>query len=154
MKAPPVPPMPTRVTRSNTLPGGEGVSRKSSVSSSRSDAPSYPGERLGSFEFELKRIRVKVNFNNDVRGMVIPPDLTFSEFLERVCAKFNYEIGGLRLKFEDEDGTKVSLRDEGDWDMAVETVRDSGGVSSASSSAGSVKPGEGRLIIWCEEDYP
>ena len=91
--------------------------------------------------------------------MVVAPNISFTSFLEMVCAKFNYEFGALRLKFEDEDGTRVSLRDEGDWDMAVETAKDSSVVGGAGGSGGSVvsgatgKAGEGRLMVWCEEDY-
>lgn len=87
--------------------------------------------------------------------MMIAPDVGFAEFLEMVCAKFSYEYGGLRLKFEDEDGTRVSLRDEGDWEMAVEMARDVSAMSGSGSTVGSSvgKPGEGRLMVWCEEDY-
>ena len=32
-------------------------------------------------------------FKDEVRGMVVNPDIRFGEFLEAVCAKFSYEMG-------------------------------------------------------------
>ena len=70
--------------------------------------------------------------------MAITPDLTFEEFLDRVASKFGKSLNGLGLKFKDEDGGKVSLRDEMDYELAIETARE--------SAKG--KP-EGRLEMWC-----
>ena len=80
--------------------------------------------------------------------MVVSPDINLSEFIEAVCAKFSYEYGGLRLRFEDEEKTKVSLMDEGDWAMALETATNSGIISGSDNG----KAGEGRLSVYCEED--
>jgi len=38
-------------------------------------------------------------------------------------SKFGKTIDGLGLKFKDEDGTHVSLRDDSDYDLAIETAR-------------------------------
>jgi hypothetical protein len=70
--------------------------------------------------------------------MAITPEMPFEEFIDRVCAKFDREPNGLSLKFKDEDGTRVSLRDESDFDLAIETARE--------SARG--RP-EGKLEIWC-----
>lgn len=109
--------------------------------------------------FELVKIRVKVcspfvrfpvyspdtfasqlHYRDDVRGMALTPETPFEEFLDRVTSKFGKGINGLGLKFKDEDGTHVSLRDDSDYDLAIETARE--------SAKG--KP-EGKLEIWCSD---
>ncbi|CAK5265588.1 unnamed protein product [Mycena citricolor] len=90
--------------------------------------------------FELIKIRVKLHYDGDVRGMALTPETPFEEFMEKVTLKFSKNINGLQLKFKDEDGGKVSLRDESDYELAIETARE--------SSKG--KP-EGKLEIWCQD---
>jgi len=75
-----------------------------------------------------------------VRGMAITPELAFEEFMKRVTTKFGKSFDGLELKFNDEDGGKVSLRDESDYELAIEIARE--------SAKG--KP-EGKLEIWCSD---
>jgi len=57
-----------------------------------------------------------------VRGMALTPETPYEEFVDRVTAKF----GKLRLglKFKDEDGGKVTLRDDSDYELAIETARE------------------------------
>ena len=69
--------------------------------------------------------------------MALTPETPFDEFLDKVTTKFGI---ALNLKFKDEDGGKVSLRDDSDYDLAIETARE--------SSKG--KP-EGKLEIWCTD---
>ncbi len=69
--------------------------------------------------------------------MALTPETNFDEFLDKVTLKFGK---ALTLKFKDEDGGKVSLRDESDYELAIETARE--------SSKG--KP-EGKLEIWCSD---
>lgn len=57
--------------------------------------------------------------------MAISPDMPFEEFMDKVTAKFGRDINGLQLKFKDEDGGRVSLRDESDYELAIETARES-----------------------------
>jgi len=90
--------------------------------------------------FELVKIRVKLHYQGDVRGMALTPEMLFDEFIERVTTKFGKEPNGLGLKFKDEDGGKVTLRDESDYELAIETARE--------SAKG--KP-EGKLEIWCTD---
>lgn len=73
--------------------------------------------------------------------MALTPETPFEEFMDKVTAKFGKNINGLALKFKDEDGGKVSLRDESDYELAIETARE--------SSKG--KP-EGKLEIWCMDN--
>lgn len=69
--------------------------------------------------------------------MAISPDMRFGEFLEKVSVKFGRPLGTLGLKFKDEDSVKVSMRDDSDYDLAIETARE--------SARG--RP-EGKLEIW------
>ncbi|TFY73721.1 hypothetical protein EWM64_g10291 [Hericium alpestre] len=88
--------------------------------------------------FELVKVRVKIHFEDDVRGMALDPAMPYAEFVARVAEKFDAAPGEIGLKFKDEDGGRVSLRDESDYEMAIETARE--------SAKG--KP-EGRLELWC-----
>lgn len=82
--------------------------------------------------------RVQLHYQDDVRGMAFTPDMPWEEFLERVTSKFGRAMDGLGMKFRDEDGVQVSLRDEMDYELAIETAKE--------TAKG--KP-EGRLEIWC-----
>ena len=70
--------------------------------------------------------------------MTIPPTTSFNRFVERVTTKFGTSLTGLSMKFMDEEGTKISLRDEGDFELAVETARESAKGRS-----------EGKIEVWC-----
>nr|QHW03302.1 NADPH oxidase complex component NoxR [Flammulina velutipes] len=85
--------------------------------------------------FEL--VKIRLHYGDEVRGMALTPETPFDEFLDKVTTKFGI---ALNLKFKDEDGGKVSLRDDSDYDLAIETARE--------SSKG--KP-EGKLEIWCTD---
>ncbi|EFI28161.1 NADPH oxidase regulator NoxR [Coprinopsis cinerea okayama7 len=90
--------------------------------------------------FEMNLIRVKLHYQDETRGMTLAPDLTFNEFIVKITAKFNKSFSGLGLKFKDEDGGKVTLRDESDYELAIETARE-----NAKGRA------EGKLEIWCTD---
>ncbi|KAG6828074.1 hypothetical protein H0H92_009336 [Tricholoma furcatifolium] len=75
--------------------------------------------------FELVKIRIKLHYQDDVRGMTLNPDTPFEEFLDKVTSKFGKGINGLDLKFKDEDGGRVSLKDDSDYELAIETARES-----------------------------
>ena len=89
--------------------------------------------------YELTKIRVKIHCDGDTRGMALDPALSFAEFRQRVAAKFETTPQSIMLKFRDEDGGKVSMRDESDYELAIETARE--------SAKG--RP-EGKLEVWCE----
>lgn len=72
--------------------------------------------------------------------MTLSPDTPFAEFMDKVAAKFQKAINGLALKFKDEDGGKVTLRDDSDYELAIETARESSKGKS-----------EGKLEIWCAD---
>ncbi|KAI0052816.1 hypothetical protein FA95DRAFT_1553095 [Auriscalpium vulgare] len=90
--------------------------------------------------YELQKIRVKIHFEDDVRGMALDATTSFPEFMQRVADKFEMSERDIVMKFRDEDGGRVSLRDESDYELAIETARE--------SAKG--KP-EGKLEIWCEK---
>ncbi|CUA71876.1 Neutrophil cytosol factor 2 [Rhizoctonia solani] len=90
--------------------------------------------------FEATKIRVRLRFKKDLRGMAIMPDISCDDFMDRVCAKFGREYGDLSIKFVDDDGAKVTIMDESDFELAIETAR-----------AAALKGKESRLEIWCDE---
>jgi len=69
----------------------------------------------------------------------MPPDVPMDEFFEIVAAKFGMNVGELKMKFADEDGTKVTLLDESDYELALETARE--------NAKGKL---EGKLTVWIE----
>ncbi|EKM53513.1 uncharacterized protein PHACADRAFT_259928 [Phanerochaete carnosa HHB-10118-sp] len=101
------------------------------------------GYASGDYEdgpYEMTKIRVKLHYQDDVRGMAIDAQMPFEEFIERITSKFGRSFEGLGMKFKDEDDGRVTLRDEMDYELAIETAKE--------SAKG--KP-EGRLEIWCTD---
>ncbi|KAG8777700.1 hypothetical protein FRC16_004063, partial [Serendipita sp. 398] len=123
--------------------GGTSVSRRPTGRQPPRGGSNYGGDDdsyvSGDEGSELLRIKVKIHFSGEVRGMALTPDVPFEEFVDRVHSKFSKNFGEMVMKFIDEDGMKVSLRDESDYDLAIETARDSAGG----------KP-DGKLVIWVE----
>ncbi|KAF8973170.1 NADPH oxidase regulator NoxR [Flammula alnicola] len=87
--------------------------------------------------FELTLIRIKLHYQDEIRGMTLVPEIPFPEFMDKVTAKFQKELS---LRFKDEDGGKVTLRDESDYELAIETARENSKGKS-----------EGKLEIWCQD---
>ncbi|KAI5118279.1 hypothetical protein M0805_006020 [Coniferiporia weirii] len=130
-----------RPTRRPTVGGGggKGVPRSSAVSSYEEEEEGYVS---GEYEepMELVKIRVKLHYEDDMRGMTLAPDATLAEFMDAVAAKFRRGPDELALKFVDEDGGKISLRDESDFELAIETARE--------MSRGRA---EGKLEVWVSD---
>jgi len=89
---------------------------------------------------DFSKIRVKVRFRDEVRGMALMPDVTFGEFMGMLSSKFSIPVSNMDVKFKDEDGGRVSIKDEMDYEMALETARESAGGKT-----------EGKLEVWCAE---
>jgi len=88
--------------------------------------------------FELAKIRVKLHYQDDIRGMTLTSETPFEEFKDKIASKFYKPFDGLTLKFLYEDGGKVTLRDDSDYELAIETAKE--GLQGKS---------EGTLEIWC-----
>jgi len=124
-------------SRSGTLK--RRVTRRTVATSAYDDDEEGYGSGEWDEMYELTKIRVKIHFDGDVRGMALDPAMPFAEFRQRVAVKFETSPQSITLKFRDEDGGKVSLHDESDYELAIETARE--------SAKG--RP-EGKLEIWCE----
>lgn len=72
--------------------------------------------------------------------MTLHPDTPFEEFMAKLTAKFDKDVTGLALKFKDEDDVKVTMRDDSDYELAIETAR----------ATAKGRP-EGKLEIWCAD---
>ncbi|KAG9049167.1 hypothetical protein FS837_010986 [Tulasnella sp. UAMH 9824] len=105
-------------SKGNVIPGTR-------LSGSRDDDDEGGSSVTDSVPFEQMKIRVKIHYDDDTRGMAVYPSASFDEFVEMLTIKFKKGWNNLNLKFMDTDGSKVSLRDEMDWDMAIEVARES-----------------------------
>ncbi|KAK2464292.1 hypothetical protein APHAL10511_003749 [Amanita phalloides] len=121
----------SRMSGLRSAPVGGSQTRKSTRRSTRGHLRAYEEEEegygSGDYEeapFDIQKIRIKIHYNEDVRGMAIPADTTFAEFMDKLTSKFERSLTGLSIKFKDEDGGQVSLRDESDFELAVETARE------------------------------
>ena len=72
--------------------------------------------------------------------MTLSPDTPFAEFMDKVAAKFQKQNNRLSMRFKDEDGGKVTLQDDSDFEIAIETARESSKGKS-----------EGKLEIWLQD---
>lgn len=109
---------------------------------------------------EMVSFRLKLHFEDDIRGMVrqagptfpslslmsqlllfqsLDADTSYGDFYTRLQTKFG--IADMKLKYQDEDGVFVTLVDETDWDSAVAAAREH-------CPAGRQ---DGKLEIWVSE---
>ncbi|KAJ7862086.1 NADPH oxidase regulator NoxR [Mycena leptocephala] len=106
-----------RLTRRNT-------SRKVPRAYQEEEGYASGEENDAPFELINLKIRVKLHYADDIRGMAVTPrTTTFNVFMDQVRTKFGKDIDALTLRFIDEDGSKVSLLDESDYELAIETAR-------------------------------
>ncbi|KAG8977814.1 hypothetical protein FRB90_008657 [Tulasnella sp. 427] len=75
--------------------------------------------------FEQMKIRIKIHHDDDTRGMAVYPATSFDEFVDMLTIKFKKGWNNVNIKFMDTDGSKVSLKDDMDWEMAIEVARES-----------------------------
>jgi hypothetical protein len=116
-------------TRTQTAPSR---SQSSSAYEQEEGYASGDSEEVIPATYNSTKIRIKVHYQDDIRGMALMPHTSFPEFMDKLYAKFG--ATALDVKFKDEDGVKVSLKDDGDYEMAIETAKESA---------------EGKLEIWC-----
>jgi hypothetical protein len=81
---------------------------------------------------------MQLHYRDDIRGMALPHNTPFDEFVQLVNKKFG-STRGLALKFKDEGGN-ISLKDESDYELAIETVSPRPGPNGTA---------DGKLEIWC-----
>ncbi|KAK6909893.1 hypothetical protein I203_103919 [Kwoniella mangroviensis CBS 8507] len=119
--------------------GGIPLTRTLSAATSNRESNYEVGSENGSF-YDMVKIRVKVNYGTHKRGMSILPSHTYEIFINLLKGKFP-ELADqpLDVKFKDEDGDILSMRDEGDFEAAVDVARILGEGNGR---------GEGRLEIW------
>lgn len=55
--------------------------------------------------------------------MAISPNLSFRDFAQKIDTKFHKSSDELLLKFEYDDGAKIALQDDDDYELAIETAR-------------------------------
>ncbi|EIW54570.1 uncharacterized protein TRAVEDRAFT_31426 [Trametes versicolor FP-101664 SS1] len=129
-----------KLTRRGT---GRGPSSRSGSSFYGGYEEEEEGYVSGEYEdvFEMVKIRVKLYYREEVRGMALLPETPYEEFMDMVQRKFGVVPGALGMKFKDEDGGKVTLRDDMDYELAIETAR----------HHAKGRP-EGRLEIWCMDE--
>lgn len=109
--------------RSNTMGGGRLIVEQDdfgpTTGISREDA--YEGTVVA--EREMSKVRIKLRYRGDTRGMSISPDMGLEDFIERVRRKFESE-SDLPMQYKDVDGTLVSLIDSDDWESAIDEARE------------------------------
>ncbi|GAA6006582.1 hypothetical protein JCM10207_004983 [Rhodosporidiobolus poonsookiae] len=72
---------------------------------------------------EMVKVRVKLRFKGDTRGMSITADTDLPTFTERVQLKF----GGKRklsMRYKDAENVVVSILDDDDWESAMDEARE------------------------------
>ncbi|GAA6031967.1 hypothetical protein JCM8097_003365 [Rhodosporidiobolus ruineniae] len=77
----------------------------------------------GSAREEMVKVRIKLRYNGDARGMSITPDMTLAVFAERVRTKFSSKTD-LPMKYKDSDDALISILDEDDWESAMDQARE------------------------------
>lgn len=55
--------------------------------------------------------------------MAIVPGTTLDDFIVRLAKKFGKQADSVDIKFKDEEGDLVSLKDEDDFESAVDCAR-------------------------------
>ncbi|ORY75060.1 hypothetical protein BCR35DRAFT_343551 [Leucosporidium creatinivorum] len=86
-------------------------------------AEEFEGMTMFMGEREMSKVRVKLRYQGDTRGMSITPDLAHQDFVERVRIKFASEFD-LPMKYRDSDGALVSIIDADDWESAMDQARE------------------------------
>ncbi|BGP12560.1 hypothetical protein JCM10213_004854 [Rhodosporidiobolus nylandii] len=106
--------------------GGEVLSRLSgsgfsatAVARSTSQASLGPSVLGG----EMVKVRVKLHYAGDTRGMSISPELPLPDFLTRIRAKFSGRAYS-SMRYKDSDESLVSIFDGEDWETAMDQARE------------------------------
>jgi tetratricopeptide (TPR) repeat protein len=79
-----------------------------------------PG-RSGSRRPEMRKIRVKVHFNDDTRYIMIGPSIEYGDFESKIREKFSIKLQ-LKIKMQD-DGDMITMGDQDDLEMLLQSVK-------------------------------
>jgi hypothetical protein len=79
-----------------------------------------PG-RSGSRRPEMRKIRVKVHFNDDTRYIMIGPSIEYGDFESKIREKFIIKLQ-LKIKMQD-DGDMITMGDQDDLEMLLQSVK-------------------------------
>lgn len=60
---------------------------------------------------------------DDLRAIVISPKNDLVYFRQSLAEKFGLSSNRFEICFKDEDGDRVNIKDNGDWDAAIECAR-------------------------------
>lgn len=77
--------------------------------------------RSGSRRPEMRKIRVKVHFNDDTRYIMIGPEIEYGDFESKVREKFSIK-NQLKIKMQD-DGDMITMGDQDDLEMLLQSVK-------------------------------
>ncbi|KAF3283959.1 hypothetical protein TWF132_009969 [Orbilia oligospora] len=86
----------------------------------------------------VKRIKLKVHFEDDLIAMMITPDIKYAEFTSKVMDKLRIDWKG-KIRFKDEDGHQVLLGDQEDLDGAIDICE---------RAARATKNPVGKIEVW------
>ncbi|KAF5388812.1 hypothetical protein D9757_005589 [Collybiopsis confluens] len=127
-----------RVTRRNTAR----TAASSRIQSSYEEEEE--GYASGDYEdgpFELIKIRVKLHYKDDVRGMALTPEHHSKSSWIRLRVNSAKDLADSDSNSRTRTAEKVTLQDESDYELAIETARE--------SSKGKA---EGKLEVWCTDN--
>ncbi|WWC69852.1 uncharacterized protein I206_103795 [Kwoniella pini CBS 10737] len=133
----------TQPPSSSNKPMGQGMGlrRTTSLATSNRESNGEGNSEVESF-YDMVKIRVKVNHGIHKRGMSIMPFDTFESFIKMLYKKFpEIKIEEMNIKFKDEDDDILSMRDESDFETAIDVARILGENKGRN---------EGRLEIWVD----
>jgi hypothetical protein len=79
-----------------------------------------PG-RSGSRRPDMRKIRVKVHYNDDTRYIMIGPSIEYGDFESKVREKFSIK-SQLKIRMQD-DGDMITMGDQDDLEMLLQSVK-------------------------------
>lgn len=99
-------------------PGRAGSSRAPSRAPSRTASSTGGRSRR-----EIQKIRVKV-YGDEIKYIMITPNIDYIEFVERIKDKFSLtKKFKLRIRDEDSEGDMITMSDQDDLSMAIDSVQ-------------------------------
>jgi hypothetical protein len=83
---------------------------------------SWTSRRTRHVKISTKQI-LQIHVAGDIRVMTFSADTAFNHLVLRLAAKFDKVADQMQLKFEDDVGDFVSLKDDDDLEWAVDCAR-------------------------------